>query len=141
MSEIVRLVGVGLSALPDAAREVALALPKSGVVLICGEMGAGKTTFICALCSFWGVEDEVSSPTYALVNEYHTRNGRRIYHFDLYRLESPEDALGIGIEDYFAEDALSLVEWPERLGWLRPDNAWVLQIEDMDGLRTIRLAR
>ena len=141
MTEVLCLEGVDLSALPDVARRVAQALPARGTVLIEGEMGAGKTTLIAALCAVWRVEDDVSSPTYALVNEYRTAAGGTVYHFDLYRLDDPEEALAIGIEEYFADDALSLVEWPERLGWLRPDDAWVLHIEDMEGLRTIRLAR
>lgn len=141
MTELLRLEGIDLAALPDAAQRVAEVLPTNAIVLLEGEMGAGKTTFIRALCAVWQVEDEVSSPTYALVNEYRTAAGVRIYHFDLYRLDDPEEALSIGIEEYFADDALSLVEWPERLGWLLPHGAWVLRIVDSDGLRTISLAR
>jgi tRNA threonylcarbamoyladenosine biosynthesis protein TsaE len=141
MTELLRLDGIDLSALPDVARRVAEQLPTRGTVLLEGEMGAGKTTLIRALCAVWGVDDDVSSPTYALVNEYRTATGVTVYHFDLYRLDDPEEALAIGIEEYFDADALSLVEWPERLGWLRPHEAYVLRIEDHSGLRTISLAR
>jgi tRNA threonylcarbamoyladenosine biosynthesis protein TsaE len=141
MTDLLRLDGIDLAALPDAARSVADLLPSRGTVLFEGEMGAGKTTLIAALCAVWGVDDDVSSPTYALVNEYCTAAGGTVYHFDLYRLDDPEEALAMGIEEYFADDALSLVEWPERLGGLRPEDAWVLHIEDREGLRTIRLAR
>jgi tRNA threonylcarbamoyladenosine biosynthesis protein TsaE len=128
-----------LDDLPHIAREVVQLLPASGVVLFEGAMAAGKTTFIRALCAELGVIDEVSSPTYALVNEYHTLSGVKVYHFDLYRIEDPGDLLNIGIEEYFVEEALSLVEWPDRLGYLMPENALVICVEDCGDYRQISL--
>lgn len=88
------------------------ALANHKTILFQGEMGAGKTTLIKSLCESLGVEDEVSSPTYALVNEYESPSGI-IYHFDLFRLKSIEEALDLGIEDYLNSGSLCLIEWPE----------------------------
>lgn len=128
-----------LNELLEIARQVAKLLPPNGVILFEGEMGAGKTTFIRALCQALDVIDEVSSPTYALVNEYRTSSGLKVYHFDLYRLDDPSDMLGIGIEEYFAEKALCFIEWPNRLGYLRPADAVVIGVEDCGDYREISL--
>lgn len=131
----------GLDELPAAAMALAQHLPEHGAVLFYGEMGAGKTTLIKALCKALDVVDEVSSPTYALVNEYKTRSGRTVYHFDLYRLNEPEEALDIGFEEYLADDALSLIEWPERLGPYRPDAAFRVDVEDLLEYRQLTLSK
>jgi len=128
-----------LDELLEIARQVAQVLPATGVVLFEGEMGAGKTTFIRALCQVLGVVDEVSSPTYALVNEYHTALGFKVYHFDLYRTEGPSDLLGVGVEEYFAEKALCFIEWPDRLGYLQPADAVVIAVKDCGDYREISL--
>ncbi len=128
-----------LDELPEIAAHVAQLMPAKGVVLLEGEMGAGKTTFIRALCKVLGVVDEVSSPTYSLVNEYHSASGVKVYHFDLYRLDDPSELLAIGVEEYFAEPALCLIEWPDRLGYLRPDDALVIGVEDCGDYREISL--
>lgn len=125
--------------LPAIASAMRLLLPDVGVVTFDGEMGAGKTTLIKALCASFGVNEAVSSPTYALVNEYQTSAGRRIYHFDLYRLNDPLEALSFGIEEYFADDALSFIEWPERLGAFLPNDHIRISIEDQEGERRITL--
>lgn len=134
-----RYVANSLEELQEIAADLAQRLPKKGVVLLEGEMGAGKTTLVAALCRAWGIQDPVGSPTYALVHEYHGKEGRVIYHFDLYRLESPEEALDFGIEDYFSETALSLVEWPDRLAYLRPEDALIIRVDDCGGKREISL--
>jgi tRNA threonylcarbamoyladenosine biosynthesis protein TsaE len=128
-----------LTELPEIAVHVAQLLPARGVILFEGEMGAGKTTFIRALCQVLGVVDEVSSPTYSLVNEYHSASGMKVYHFDLYRLHDPSELLAIGVEEYFTEPALCLIEWPDRLGYLRPNDAIVIGIEDCGDYREISL--
>lgn len=95
-----------------------------------GEMGAGKTTFINALCRALGVEDDpTSSPSFAIINEYRSdTTAELIYHFDLYRLEKLEEALEIGVEDYFDSGALCLLEWPERIADILPDDTVTVDI-------------
>lgn len=91
------------------------------IVLFYGSMGAGKTTLIRALCNAMHVTDPVTSPTFALINEYGTEYGRRIYHFDFYRIESLEEVFDLGYEEYFYSPDLSLIEWPEKIEPLLPD--------------------
>lgn len=103
-----------------------------------GEMGAGKTTFIKAVCDELGVIDIVNSPTFSIVNDYATADGRHIYHFDFYRLKSPQEALDFGIEEYFASNSLCLMEWPEQIEPLLPDDTLQVTIAvGSDGSRTI----
>ncbi|MBR5434170.1 MAG: tRNA (adenosine(37)-N6)-threonylcarbamoyltransferase complex ATPase subunit type 1 TsaE [Bacteroidales bacterium] len=96
----------------QAAREFKNAIQGHKVIAFHGEMGAGKTTFIKALCSEFGVTDNVASPTFAIINEYLTPSDETIYHFDLYRLETIADLQNIGAEDYFYSGNLCLIEWP-----------------------------
>jgi len=88
-----------------------------------GSMGAGKTTFIKAICEKMGVLDVVSSPTFSIVNEYHTQDGNKIYHFDCYRLEKMEEALDFGVEEYLDSGHYCFIEWPERIESLLPDDS------------------
>jgi tRNA threonylcarbamoyladenosine biosynthesis protein TsaE len=110
---------------PVAKRLMDLKPPK--VILFDGPMGAGKTTLIKALCAEMGVQGPTSSPTFALVNEYHGANGK-IYHFDLHRLKTEEEALDFGIEEYFYSGNFCFVEWPEKIPSLIPDNHWRIAI-------------
>ncbi len=80
-----------------------------------GEMGAGKTTLIKSICKNLGVFDEVSSPTFSIVNEYKTVDGITVYHFDFYRIKSIEEAYDMGVEDYFSSGNICLIEWPEKI--------------------------
>ena len=108
------------------------------VFLFDGEMGAGKTTFISEICRQLGADDDFGSPTFSLVNEYVDSNGSSIYHFDLYRIESPQEILDMGAEDYFYSGNLCLVEWPDRLGSLVPEEAREVRITiNPDGTRKI----
>ncbi len=111
-----------LAALPAAAAALAAAIAESGhsVVAFAGEMGAGKTTLIRALGAVLGVADDVSSPTFALVNEYRDGRGRPVYHFDFYRVDSEEEAARLGAAEYFDSGYLCLVEWPARVAGLLP---------------------
>ena len=105
-------------------------------------MGAGKTTFIRALVRALGVnDDEASSPSFSIINEYRSdTTAELIYHFDLYRLESVEEALEIGVEDYFDSGALCLLEWPERIEALLPDDTVIVDIAvNPDESRTLTL--
>ncbi|MBE9517366.1 MAG: tRNA (adenosine(37)-N6)-threonylcarbamoyltransferase complex ATPase subunit type 1 TsaE [Bacteroidetes bacterium] len=96
------------------------------VIAFSGEMGAGKTTFIQALCRRLGVQVEINSPTFSLVNEYFTPAGNSIFHFDLYRIETQEELFDMGYEEYFFSGALCFIEWPEKARNLIPDDAlWV----------------
>lgn len=93
-----------------------------------GDMGAGKTTFIKAICSRLGVKDSVSSPTFSLVNEYHTSDETIIYHFDFYRIKSIHEAYDLGYEDYFYSGNYCLIEWPEKIEELLPEEVVKVEI-------------
>jgi tRNA threonylcarbamoyladenosine biosynthesis protein TsaE len=110
----------GLDQLEDVSKYI-LKHSQSNVYLLFGEMGVGKTTLIKALVKALGSEDNVSSPTYALVNEYQTK-GKPIYHFDFYRIKDIEEVYDMGFEDYLAQDAYILIEWPELIEELWPEN-------------------
>ncbi len=86
-----------------------------------GEMGAGKTTLIKAVCEKMAVEDMVSSPTFSIVNEYETAQGDSIYHFDFYRIKSESEAADIGVDEYFHSDNYCFIEWPSKIPSLLPD--------------------
>ena len=90
-------------------------------IIIIGYMGAGKTTFIKAICEELGVDDVVTSPTFAIVNEYVTEEGESVYHFDFYRIKKLEEAYDIGFENYFDSGNLCLIEWPEMIEPLMPE--------------------
>jgi tRNA threonylcarbamoyladenosine biosynthesis protein TsaE len=103
-----------------------------------GPMGVGKTTFIKALCNELGVVEIVTSPTFALVNEYQTAEGKIIYHFDFYRINKIEEAYDFGYEDYFYSDNYCFIEWPDKVAELLPKHiVFVQMIENEDGSRTI----
>lgn len=106
-------------------KEFAKELSIGDVVCLNGDLGAGKTHFVKGIASFFGVDEEqVSSPTFTLINEY--QGSIPIYHFDCYRLESEQEALEIGTEEYFYGDGISIVEWPQKIGNLIPLNAvWI----------------
>ncbi|MBV2226455.1 MAG: tRNA (adenosine(37)-N6)-threonylcarbamoyltransferase complex ATPase subunit type 1 TsaE [Sphingobacterium mizutaii] len=91
-------------------------------------MGAGKTTFIKAICAYLQVEDSTSSPTFSIVNEYHSENGP-IYHFDFYRLKSEQEAFDLGYEEYFYSGDYCFIEWPEKIPNLIPEDAAIVKIE------------
>lgn len=102
-----------------------------------GEMGAGKTTFIREICAALKVEQNVSSPTFSLVNEYNRENGQKVFHFDFYRINSPKEAVDIGCEEYFYGSDICLIEWPEKILNLLPEHLVVVTILDLDGKRKI----
>ncbi|MRI63755.1 tRNA (adenosine(37)-N6)-threonylcarbamoyltransferase complex ATPase subunit type 1 TsaE [Ornithobacterium rhinotracheale] len=106
------------------------------VVLFRGEMGVGKTTLITAMLQTMQSEDEASSPTYALVNEYQTAKGT-VYHFDFYRINSEEEAYDMGWEEYAYSGDFCFVEWPEKIENLLPENHHTINIENHDGERHI----
>ncbi len=127
-----------LTDLPKAAKTLLPLIEGQGVVAFYGEMGAGKTTLISALLRAMGSNDEVTSPTFALVNDYLTGDGRPIHHFDFYRIENLGEAYDLGYEEYFYSGNLCLVEWPEKITPLLPPNTLRLQITTHpDGSRRI----
>ena len=117
--------------LPAVAGELLQAAGAERVFLFYGAMGAGKTTFIKALCSALGVTDPVASPTFSIVNEYASPHGS-IYHFDFYRLKSETEAMDLGYEDYFYSGSYCFVEWPEKIDSLLPETALILKIEEAE---------
>ena len=124
-----------LSDLDEVADEILSSLGERSVVLFRGEMGAGKTTLISRIAARMGVEDSVTSPTFALVNQYEGRGGRRIYHFDFYRIDRIEEVYDLGYEEYFYSGDLCLVEWPEKIETLVPGDALTVRITAGDGER------
>ncbi len=112
----------------------------SNIVAFYGNMGAGKTTLIKNLCAKLGVQDEVNSPTFALVNEYQTENLDSVFHFDFYRIKSLEEVFDIGYEDYFYGGSLCLLEWPELIDPLMPEHFIKVEITlgDTDTSRKIK---
>lgn len=116
------LSGYSEGEIPEIARELIKQADQERIWCFYGEMGAGKTTLIKAICHELGVIDQMSSPTFAIVNEYLDDHGESIYHFDFYRLKTPQEALDIGIEDYFYSDSYCFIEWPEKISGLIPES-------------------
>lgn len=128
-----------LQDLERAAREFLEAIGDNTLIAFYAPMGAGKTTFTTALCKVLGVEeDAISSPTFAIVNEYRGGEGQPIFHFDFYRIERLEEALDIGLYDYLDSGELCLMEWPENIEPLLPEETLKVQISvNADGSRTL----
>jgi tRNA threonylcarbamoyladenosine biosynthesis protein TsaE len=134
----------------ESAREFIENIGEHKVFAFYGKMGAGKTTFVKAICEELGVEDVITSPTFAIVNEYEVRGAEAnsslftlhsslIYHFDFYRIKKLEEVYDMGYEDYFYSGALCFIEWPELIEDLLPDDAVKVSIdENADGTRTVR---
>jgi tRNA threonylcarbamoyladenosine biosynthesis protein TsaE len=133
----------GLTDLPRIAGEIITWVGDFPTVwLLEGEMGAGKTTLTAAICKALGVVDTVTSPTFALVNEYATQKGDTLYHFDFYRIKDESEAVDIGIDEYFYSGSLCLVEWPSLIPLLIPEQRIEIHIAaDPSGIRTIELTR
>ena len=123
------IIADSLDALKDVAEEVVNALDGRNVVAFCGSMGAGKTTLISAIMEHLGSSDTVTSPTFALVNQYGTASGDAVYHFDFYRINRIEEVFDMGYEEYFYSGDLCLIEWPELIEDLLPEDAMVVRIE------------
>ena len=123
----------------EAAREFIDNIGENTVFAFYGKMGAGKTTFVKAICEELGVEDVITSPTFAIVNEYEAPQ-KTIYHFDFYRIKKLEEVYDMGYEDYFYSGSLCFIEWPELIEELLPEDAVKVSIkENPDGSRTVTL--
>lgn len=121
-----------LSELDNVAEQIISSLDGRNVVLFRGGMGAGKTTLISRIVAQLGAEDTVTSPTFALVNEYEGADKMLIYHFDFYRIDKVEEVFDLGYEEYFYSGDLCLVEWPEKIEALIPDDVMTVKIEVED---------
>ena len=128
-----------LDELPRAAKEFAEVMDSYTVFAFYGQMGAGKTTFIKAICEVLGVSDAITSPTFAIVNEYRSDlAGELIYHFDFYRIKKLDEVYDMGYEDYFYSGALCFIEWPELVEELLPGGTVKVSIEEQpDGSRLV----
>lgn len=130
-----------LDTIHEAAKTFIAQMDDRTVFAFHGKMGAGKTTFIKAICEELGVDDVINSPTFAIINEYRSATtGELIYHFDFYRITKQEEAEDIGTEDYFYSGALCFIEWPEKIEDLLPGDVVDVTItENEDGTRTVSI--
>lgn len=128
-----------LTQLPEVAKQVISFAGDLKIWAFEGEMGAGKTTLIKAICEELDVEDNVSSPTFSIVNEYWSDKAKSIYHFDFYRLKDESEALDIGIEEYFDSGNLCFLEWPSKIESLLPDPLLQIRISLEGKNRVIHL--
>jgi tRNA threonylcarbamoyladenosine biosynthesis protein TsaE len=135
---------IKINALKDikvAAKQFIQLMGENRVFAFYGSMGAGKTTFIKAICEELGVSDMITSPTFAIVNEYTAFDQRTIYHFDCYRLKNIREAYDLGAEEYFYSGGLCFIEWPEKIEELLPVDTMNIEILVLDdGSREIRVA-
>lgn len=128
----------GLDTIRSAARQFIENIGSSRVFAIYGKMGAGKTTFVKALCEELGCDDVITSPTFAIVNEYTDGEQQPVYHFDFYRIKKLEEVYDMGYEEYFYSGALCLIEWPELIEDVLPDDTVRVIIEEQaDGSRLL----
>lgn len=130
----------GLSDLPNIAQSLLKSLGEHKLVALNGEMGAGKTTFIKAICEVLQVDGIVNSPTFSIINQYDTLGGDIVFHFDFYRLETYQEALDIGVYDYWESGNLCLMEWPEKVEKLLPEECVYLEIkeDELSGDRIVK---
>lgn len=128
MKEIICTLGN----LDAAAAEFLEVVGDNRLIAFCGHLGAGKTTFIKALCDRLGVSDNVCSPTFTIVNEYRAASGEPVFHFDFYRIYSLREAQDLGLEEYFYSGCFCFMEWPEKIAGLLPEETVEVRIEPLD---------
>ena len=137
MSELIKLPS--LEALPEVASRVLSYLKESKFFIFKGEMGAGKTTLIKEMCKQLEIIDNISSPTYSIVNEYRSSNEEKIFHFDFYRIEDPAEVYDMGYEEYFYANAICFVEWPEKVDTLLPSELIEVNLKVVDDSRIVSI--
>jgi tRNA threonylcarbamoyladenosine biosynthesis protein TsaE len=125
--------------LSGIAKQLLAELKNERVIAFYGEMGAGKTTFIKSICKALGTNDSVSSPTYSLVNEYLSETGESIFHFDFYRIESLDEAVDMGFDEYIYSNSYNLIEWPEKIMDLLPSHYVKVSLEVIENDRIINM--
>ena len=129
MIEKARTIKLELNNIRNVARQLLSLLGDGKIVAFYGEMGSGKTTIIKAICECLDCEDVVNSPTFSIINEYFTKDGKTIYHFDFYRLKDLREAQDIGVEEYLYSGQFCFLEWPEQIETLLPDKHLKVCIE------------
>jgi tRNA threonylcarbamoyladenosine biosynthesis protein TsaE len=131
-----------INEISETAKQFILEIGKNKIFAFNGNIGVGKTTFIKAICEELGVEGTVNSPTFSIVNEYQTKDGKVIYHFDCYRINKIEEALEIGLEEYIYSGNLCFIEWSENIASLLPDSIVnVNLVEKENGERLINISK
>ncbi len=135
-----KIICKSLQQLPEIAKSLLQAHIDKRVFAFKGNMGAGKTTFIKEICAVLGVENMVNSPTFSIINEYFTKDGKSVFHFDFYRIKKKEEILDIGYEEYLYSGNYCFMEWPEKIEELLPKNIVYVSIEENpdDGFRIIQ---
>jgi tRNA threonylcarbamoyladenosine biosynthesis protein TsaE len=129
-----RIIIDDIESIGKAAKEFVAEMGDHTIFAFYGKMGSGKTTFIKAICEELGVEDVITSPTFAIVNEYHTSTTDEvIYHFDFYRIKKTEEVYDMGYEEYFYSGDLCFIEWPELIEDLLPEDAVRVNIQEIEG--------
>jgi len=121
-----------LETINKTAGEFILQIKNRKVFAFNGKMGAGKTTFIKAICEVLGVKEIINSPTFSIVNEYETQDGQIIYHFDCYRINNIQEAIDFGAEEYLYSGNLCFIEWAENITSLLPDSLVNVEIEEVE---------
>lgn len=139
MSRQLEISYSSLQELPEVAQKILDFTAPHKLFAIQGEMGAGKTTLIKELCKHLGVTSALSSPTYSIVNEYVSNAGQLVYHIDLYRLQTTEEAVSIGIEEYIYAGLYCFVEWPSIIAHMLPGDVVKIDIRVSDGFRNLSI--
>jgi tRNA threonylcarbamoyladenosine biosynthesis protein TsaE len=127
------------SELDSVAEKIKGYLQEYKILCFYGPMGAGKTTLIKAICKKLNVRDNVTSPTFSIVNEYITEDGKKLFHFDFYRIKDKTEALDMGYEEYFYSGEICMVEWPEMIEEFLPKNILKIEIKETQGKRRINI--
>ena len=123
----------GLEELPGAVARILDVFPQGRIFCLYGELGAGKTTTIKQFCRALRVTDTVTSPSFAIVNEYAAEEGQRVYHFDLFRINKPEEVFDIGMDEYLSSGSYCFLEWPEKISGFLPDGVISITISRGEG--------